>query len=144
MAGYDIVDEPDVGRRRSCSRRRRTAALCTQWRKPIPPCPTRGAAFFVPIRVIRMAASVAWPRRVEEGIGFSSPMYTTALWLFHGCDTATRFVNSNGSWMPRGSRRKSRGIRSMRYLRRIAATMTVAVPIGCAAPRLPGSREEER
>ncbi len=61
-----VVDKPDVGR--SCSRRRRTAAFCTQWCKYIPPCPTRGAAFFVPTRVIRMAASVAWPRRGEEGM----------------------------------------------------------------------------
>ena len=38
-AGCAVVDEPDAGR--SCSRRRRTAALCTQWCKPIPPCPTR-------------------------------------------------------------------------------------------------------
>jgi hypothetical protein len=40
-----------------------------QWCKPIPPCPTRGAAFFVPTRVIQMAASLAWPRRDEEGSG---------------------------------------------------------------------------
>ena len=42
VAGCVVVDEPDVGR--SCSRRRR-AALCTQWCKPIPPCPTQGAVF---------------------------------------------------------------------------------------------------
>jgi hypothetical protein len=46
-----------------------TAMPPPSWCKPIPPCPTGGAAFFVPTRVIPMAASVARPRRGEEGSG---------------------------------------------------------------------------
>ena len=53
VAGCVVADEPDVGR--SSSQRRRAtalcthaAALCTQWCKPIPPCLTREAVFFVP------------------------------------------------------------------------------------------------
>ncbi len=56
--------------RRSCSRRRCAVALCTQWCKPISPCPTWGAAFFVPIRVISMAAHAYWkcvsPSKLER------------------------------------------------------------------------------
>jgi hypothetical protein len=43
MAGCVIVDEPDI--ECNCSRRQCTAALCTQWCKPIPPCLTQEAAF---------------------------------------------------------------------------------------------------
>ena len=42
-------------------RRRQAAAAAARRHRRHP--------FFVPIRVIRMAASVAWPRRGEEGIG---------------------------------------------------------------------------